>query len=98
MKNSIDKERLKKICKLARLQVEENEVEKYLKMLNTDLATLDELESVDFGDFEPLVNPCEITLRQYEDVVSDGNLADDLMKCAPKELYNYFVVPKVMEK
>ena len=39
-----------------------------------------------------------MALQEYPDVVSDGNKVEELMKCAPKELYNYFVVPKVLDK
>jgi Asp-tRNA(Asn)/Glu-tRNA(Gln) amidotransferase C subunit len=31
------------------------------------------------------------------DEVSAGNIADDVLKNAPKQIYGYFAVPKVIE-
>ena len=94
----IDKTRLNKLCKLAKLEINESEVEKYLQLLNNDLETLEVLDTINVDDLEELTNPYDMELQQYPDILSDGNKTDKLMKCAPKELYNYFVVPKVMDK
>lgn len=94
----IDKTRLNKLCKLAKLEINESEVEKYLQLLNNDLETLEVLDTINVDDLEELTNPYDMELQQYPDILSDGNKTDELMKCAPKELYNYFVVPKVMDK
>lgn len=94
----IDKTRLNKLCKLAKLEINESEVEKYLQLLNNDLETLEVLDTINVDDLEELTNPYDMELQQYPDIISDGNKTDELMKCAPKELYNYFVVPKVMDK
>ncbi len=32
-----------------------------------------------------------------EDIVSDGDKQEELMKVAPKSMYNYYIVPKVVE-
>ena len=69
-----------------------------MELLNADLEKLEALDKINTDGLEGLTNPYDMELRQYPDVVSDGNRVDELMKCAPKELYNYFVVPKVMEK
>ena len=96
--SKIDEKRLQKLCKLARIEISPEEVEKYLKMLDDDLEKLEALDEIDTNNIQPLTNPYDMVLRQYPDVVSDGNKVEELMKCAPKELYNYFVVPKIMDK
>ena len=58
---------------------------------------MEALDKIDTSNLKELVNPYDIELKTYEDIVSDGNVVDELMKCAPKELYNYFVVPKVVK-
>ncbi len=98
MKKFVDENRLKKLCKLAKIEIKSDEVENYLKIINGDLEKLEALDDIDTEGLEELTNPYDMALRQYPDVVSDGDRVDELMKCAPKELYNYFVVPKVMEK
>ena len=36
-------------------------------------------------------------LDSYTDEIVDGNKADLIMKTAPKHMYNYFAVPKVID-
>ena len=98
MKKFVDENRLKKLCKLAKIEIKSDEVENYLNIINSDLEKLEALDNINTDGLEELTNPYDMELRQYPDVVSDGDRVDELMKCAPKELYNYFVVPKVMEK
>lgn len=97
MKKFIDDENLKKLAKLAKLEIKDEEVEAYLNLLNNDLETLEALDEINTDGLEPLTNPYDMELRRYPDVVSDGDKVEELMKCTPKELYNYFVVPKVIE-
>lgn len=98
MKKFVDADRLKKLCKLAKIEIKQEEIEKYLDLLNADLEKLEALDDIDTEGLEGLTNPYDMVLRRYSDVVSDGEKVDELMKCAPKELYNYFVVPKVIDK
>ena len=93
----IDKNRLIKLTKLAKLDIPDSEQEKYIQLINHDLETLEVIDKIDVGDLQPLTNPYDISLRQYDDVVNDGDKVDELMNVAPEKLYNYFVVPKVIE-
>lgn len=97
MKKFVDENKLKKLCKLAKIEIKSDEVKNYLNIINSDLEKLEALDDIDTDGLLELTNPYDMVLRQYSDVVSDGNKVEELMKCAPKELYNYFVVPKVME-
>jgi aspartyl-tRNA(Asn)/glutamyl-tRNA(Gln) amidotransferase subunit C len=38
-----------------------------------------------------------MAMKMREDVVTDGNIADDIVKNAPETRDHYFVVPKVVE-
>jgi aspartyl/glutamyl-tRNA(Asn/Gln) amidotransferase C subunit len=42
-------------------------------------------------------NPQDIVLRMEKDEISDGKIAEKILKNAPKEIYGYFAVPKVIE-
>lgn len=98
MKKFVDETRLKKLCKLAMLEIKNEEIEKYLNLINSSLETLEALDNIDVDGLKELTNPYDMALSKYPDLVSDGDKVDQLMKCAPTSLYNYFVVPKVMEK
>ena len=41
------------------------------------------------------VTPMQLTFR--EDVVADGNRAEEILRNAPERQGHYFVVPKVVE-
>lgn len=93
----IDETRLKKLCKLTRIEIKDDEVEKYLKLLNGYLNEIECLDDIKVDEnLEPLNNVTEIPLREYLDVVNDGNKNNELMKCAPQEFRGFYVAPKVI--
>lgn len=93
----IDENKLNKLTKLARIEIKEEEKVNILDLLNKDMAEIKEVFSVDTEGLEGLANPYEITLELYKDEVSDGNIRDEVLVNAPKELYGYFAVPKIIE-
>lgn len=93
----MDSGKLKKVAKLARILVLPEDEEKVLNMLNADINTIKSMDNINTDGLEPMVNPYDMKLRTYDDVVSDGDKQDELMKCSQKSMYNYFTVPKVME-
>jgi aspartyl-tRNA(Asn)/glutamyl-tRNA(Gln) amidotransferase subunit C len=98
MKQFIDKDKLKKICNVVKLEISGDEIEKYLDMINNNLESLERLDAIDTDGLEALSNPYQMTLHEYPDLVSDGDKVKDLMSIASTSLYNYYVVPKVIEK
>jgi aspartyl-tRNA(Asn)/glutamyl-tRNA(Gln) amidotransferase subunit C len=44
-----------------------------------------------------MTTPVEMTLPMREDVISDGNIRDQVLANAPKAEDGFFVVPKVVE-
>ncbi|MDR0423024.1 MAG: Asp-tRNA(Asn)/Glu-tRNA(Gln) amidotransferase subunit GatC [Rickettsiales bacterium] len=94
----IDKDKLKKLCGITKLHIDDTESDKYLDLLNSSLESLEKLDSVDTDGLEPLSNPYSMILQGYPDIVSDGDKVDEIMKATPKQLYNYFVVPKVINQ
>lgn len=96
---SIKDEQFKKILKLARIKFfSQEESDKMRDLLNKEIDSIsDDIFNVDTTNLEGMVNPYDIKLETYEDVVSDGNKADEIMKTAPKIMYNFFAVPKVIE-
>lgn len=98
MKKFVDNNRLNKLCKLAKISMQsEEDAEKFLNLINNDLELLEALDEIDTNGLNELTNPYDMELRTYDDIVNDGNVVDELMECAPNELYNYFVVPKVVK-
>lgn len=90
-------EDIKKIARLARIKITDEEAEHYLKDLNKIFNWIEQLKEVKTGDIEPMtgVEGQELILR--DDEVKDGNIREQVLKSAPLSKYGYFVVPKVIE-
>jgi aspartyl-tRNA(Asn)/glutamyl-tRNA(Gln) amidotransferase subunit C len=94
---SVDKDTVRRIARLARLALDEAQVEPMEAELNALLAFVEQLQEVDVEGVPAMTSVVEQRLKMREDVVTDGNIAADLMKNAPQAEGTFFVVPKVVE-
>lgn len=94
---SIDAATVKRIGRLARIRVEEAEVEKYQGELNAILGFVEQLNEVDVTGVEAMTSVTPMQLRRREDKVTDGGYADRVVANAPLSEDNFFMVPKVVE-
>ena len=94
---SVDAKTVKRIGRLARIRIEENEVEKYQGELNAILGFVEQLDEVDVSGVEPMTSVTPMQLRRREDRITDGGIADRVVKNAPLSEDNFFMVPKVVE-
>lgn len=93
----MDEEKLKKLANLAKIEILEEDKSKLLAMLNSDINTVKTIYNIDTDKLEPLTNPYDMQLEMHNDKISDGDKQELLMNCTPKNMYNYFIVPKVLE-
>lgn len=93
----LNNEKLQRLAKLARIEIKKDDEEKILTLLNDDINSVKSIYNVDTDNLEGLTNPYDMYLETHEDVISDGEKQKELMECAPKSMYNYFIVPKVVE-
>jgi len=94
---SVDTATVRRIAHLARIAVAEDEVEHLKGELNAMLAFVEQLSEVNVEGVEPMTSVTPMTMKQREDAVTDGNIADDIVKNAPETRGHYFLVPKVVE-
>jgi aspartyl-tRNA(Asn)/glutamyl-tRNA(Gln) amidotransferase subunit C len=94
---SVDAKTVKRIGRLARIRIEENEVEKYQRELNTILGFVEQLGEVDVAGVEPMTSVTPMQLRRREDKITDGGYSDRIVKNAPLSEDDFFMVPKVVE-
>lgn len=94
---SVDKETVRKVARLARIAVPEQRLEPLAGELNTILAWIEQLNEVDVEGVEAMTTPVAMKLPMREDVVSDGNIRDQVLANAPSATDGFFVVPKVVE-
>jgi aspartyl-tRNA(Asn)/glutamyl-tRNA(Gln) amidotransferase subunit C len=94
---SVDAKTVKRIGRLARIRIEEDEVEKYQRELNTILGFVEQLGEVDVTGVEPMTSVTPMQLRRREDKITDGGYPDRIVKNAPLSEDDFFMVPKVVE-
>lgn len=93
----IDKESIKKIAHLARLEFDESSAEKMSKDMSQILDWVEQLNEVDTSEVEPLTTMSSEINDMREDKVTSHLTHEEALKNAPKRDANYFRVPKVLE-
>ena len=93
----VDAKTVRRIAHLARIAVADAEVADLQAELNAMLAFVEQLSEVDVAGVEPMTSVTPMRLNQREDKVTDGGVADDIVRNAPATEANYFLVPKVVE-
>lgn len=94
---SVDQATVRRIAHLARIAVEDEEVERLRHEVNAILAFVEELKGVDVTGVEPLASVLPMKMKMRQDVVTDGGIKDDILVNAPAREDHYFAVPKVIE-
>lgn len=94
---SLDPATVQRIARLARIRLEEHEVARLQEELNGILNWIEQLDAVDVSGVEPLAGGAQMALKMREDVMTDGNIAEQVLANAPERAGNFFTVPKVVE-
>ena len=94
---AVDAETVRRIARLARIAVAEDEIAHLGGELNAMLAFIEQLSEVNVEGVEPMTSVTPMTMKKRVDAVTDGGIADDIVRNAPMSEDNYFVVPKVVE-
>lgn len=92
----ISKEELIHIANLAQLNIEENEIESYLKNLTNILNFANIVNNAPIQDCDITVATNEAKNIFRKDEVKDFTDIEALMKNAPNQEFNMFRVPKVV--
>ena len=94
---AIDAATVKKVARLARIRVDDAELEPLAGELSGILAWIEQLNEVDTDGVQPMASTEAVSLPQRDDVVTDGGDPAVILANAPKADRNFFVVPKVVE-
>jgi aspartyl-tRNA(Asn)/glutamyl-tRNA(Gln) amidotransferase subunit C len=94
---SVDAATVRRIAHLARIAVADDEVEHLQGELNAMLAFVEQLSEVDCSGVEPMTSVIPMEMKKRADKVTDGGIAEDVLRNAPAREGNYFAVPKVVE-
>ena len=94
---SLNKEQVKEIAQLAKLSINDSEIEQSTIELNNILSLMAELGEIETDYVEPMAHPLEMSQRLREDVVSEADLSEEFQAIAPKTGKQHFLVPTVIE-
>lgn len=83
------------VAKLARLELTEEEKEKFTTQLGDVLKYVDQMNEVDTTGVEPMSHAIDFVNVMREDAVNYEQTKEELMKNAPDEENGFFKVPKI---
>lgn len=93
----MDLQTVKKVATLARLEMNDSELEAVRVKLGNIMKFVEQLEEVNTDNVEPLANVADIKLRLRADIVNDGDEQKAVLANAPEAVEGFFVVPKIVE-
>lgn len=93
----VDNATVKRIARLARIRISDDEAKGFEKELSGILQWVEQLSEVDTSTVEPMTRVVPIELKKRHDVVTDGEIPDQITANAPLSEGTFFVVPKVVE-
>jgi aspartyl-tRNA(Asn)/glutamyl-tRNA(Gln) amidotransferase subunit C len=94
---SVDAATVRRIAHLARIAVTDDEVPHLQGELNAMLAFVEQLSEVNVDGVEPMTSVMPMEMKKRPDVVTDGEIADEVVANAPETRNHFFLVPKVVE-
>ena len=93
---ALDPATVRRIATLARIRMDDAEVNTLVGELNTILGWIEQLNEVNIEGVDPLTG-ANLALKMRDDVVSDGGYPDRILFNAPDRHGEFFAVPKVVE-
>lgn len=94
---SIDKETIRKIAHLSRLEFDQAKEDQMVKSMNNILGWMEVLSKVDTENVKPLTHMSAEVNVLREDGVKETLSHQEALLNAPKKDSDYFRVPKVLE-
>lgn len=96
-KVSLTKEQVQHIALLARLSLDEKDIDDMVEKLSSIVDFVDQLQAAPTDDVVPMAHPMDMTQRLRADAVTEGNERDKIQQNAPSVQDGLYLVPKVLE-
>ena len=94
---SLDKDQVRHIAMLARLNLTDEEYAESVAKLSKIVDFVDQLSQADTADVVPMAHPLEAAQRLRPDVVTEPDERDRFQANAPAVTGGLYLVPKVIE-
>lgn len=97
MQQRIDAEQVRKVAKLARLELTDAEVAEFTDQLGAILEYVEKMNELDTADIEPLAHCLPISNVLREDRIQPSLGTDATLANAPDRDGPFFKVPKILD-
>jgi len=94
---SLSEQQVKEIAYLARLSIDDGEVEQTTSELNNILGLMADLAKIDTQGVSPMAHPLNMSQRLRKDEVSETDQSEAFQAIAPQTGQSHFLVPTVIE-
>jgi len=94
---ALDKAAVAHIAALARIRLDEAELEPLAAELSHILGWVEQLAEVDTSDVAPMSSVAAMGLPMRDDQITDGDCQGAILGNAPRAEKGFFAVPKVVE-
>jgi aspartyl-tRNA(Asn)/glutamyl-tRNA(Gln) amidotransferase subunit C len=94
---SIDQNTVRRIAKLARIKVSDQDLPRLEEELNSILQWIEMLNEVDTTEVEPMTSVVKMSMKMRDDIVTEGFDTAAVTGNAPRIEDDFYVVPKVVE-
>ena len=94
---SINKDQIKYLSLLSRMDIQESEINDVEEKLTKIIDFVDQLQSIDTDEIEPMAHPLNQSQRLRADKVVEENNRDKIQKNSKSIERGMYIVPKVIE-
>jgi aspartyl-tRNA(Asn)/glutamyl-tRNA(Gln) amidotransferase subunit C len=97
MPDKLTRDEVLKVARLARLKLNDAELDDYTEKLGNVLAYVDSLNEIDTEDIEPMVHAVELSNVFRADEVTPSLPREAALANAPKTDGKFFLVPQILD-
>ncbi|NEX17432.1 MAG: Asp-tRNA(Asn)/Glu-tRNA(Gln) amidotransferase GatCAB subunit C [Halochromatium sp.] len=94
---ALDTSDVAKIAHLARLSIDDGELDHFSTELSNILDLVEQMNAIDTSGVEPMAHPLHMAQRLRSDQVTEMNHRDRFQQIAPQTEDGLYLVPKVIE-
>ena len=98
MDKKIDKSQVKKVAKLARLELSEAEIEEFAGQLNAIIDYVERMNKLNTEGVEPMAHCLPVSYVFRDDIIKESLGTEKTLANAPQSDGPFFKVPKILEE
>ncbi|MEM7769262.1 MAG: Asp-tRNA(Asn)/Glu-tRNA(Gln) amidotransferase subunit GatC [Cyanobacteria bacterium P01_E01_bin.6] len=92
----LDREQVHKVATLARLDLTEEEEERFTTQLGSILDYFEQLNELDTENVQPTARAIDVSNVTRQDALEQWKEREAILECAPDRDGDFFKVPKIM--